>query len=251
MEERAETGKEVGSEIPDNDTPTPSIAPTIEGLEKLFEIFNKEFFNCALLTPVITLSQKGTKAARGWCTEKKVWAQTGGDAASERFYEINICPEFLNQPVEEVCGVLLHEMVHLFNIVNGVLDCTSNGQYHNKHFKENAETHGLRAEKTDRYGYAQTSLKPETVDFIRQLDFSAFALYRNSVKEEPQDSDDTTSAKRVSSRRPSSTRTYVCPKCGTRIRATKEVRVRCDQCKELFRERKELEREKKGIYAAH
>ena len=43
----------------------------------------------------------------------------------------------------------------------------------------------------------------------------------------------------------------VAPKCRTLIRATKEVRVRCDVCSELFRKREELEREKVGIYASH
>lgn len=222
---------------------SPSVAPIVKELESLFNSFNAHFFDSALLTPVITLSQKGTKSAKGWCTEKKVWAQTGGDSASERFYEINICPEYLNRPVDQICGVLLHEMVHLFNIMKGIQDCTSNGQYHNKYFKESAEEHGLKAEKTERYGYAQTSLKPETVEFINQLDLTAFALYRNSVQEVPQDRDDNKPAKRASS-----TRIYVCPKCGTLIRATKEVRVRCDGCNELFRDRKELKREKSGIY---
>ena len=230
---------------------SPSVAPVVKELEMLFKKFNAHFFNSILLMPVITLSQRGTKSAKGWCTEKKVWAQTGGDADSERFYEINICPEYLNQPVEEICGVLLHEMVHLFDIMKGIQDCTSNGQYHNKHFKESAEEHGLKAEKTERYGYAKTSLKSETVEFINQLDLTTFALYRNSVQEVPQDSDDDKSAKRASSRRTSSTRIYVCPKCETLIRATKEVRVRCDCCNELFREREELEREKVGIYASH
>ena len=230
---------------------SPSVAPIVRELEIVFDNFNAHFFDSALLTPVITLSQKGTKSAKGWCTEKKVWAQTGSDDSAERFYEINICPEYLNRPVEEIFGVLLHEMVHLFNIMKRIQDCTSNGQYHNKHFKESAEKHGLKAEKTERYGYAQTSLKSETVEFINQLNLTAFALYRNSVQEVPQDSDDNKPAKRASSRRTSSTRIYVCPKCGTLIRATKEVRVRCDVCNERFREREELEREKVGIYASH
>ena len=230
---------------------SPSVAPIIKELESLFTKLNSHIFNSILPIPVITLSQKGTKAAKGWCTEKKVWAQTGGDSASERFYEINICPEYLNRPVEEICGVLLHETVHLFNIMKGIQDSTSNGQYHNKLFKESAEQHGLKAEKTERYGYAQTSLKTEAVEFVNRLDLTAFALYRNSVQEVPQDSDDTKPAKRASSKRTSSTRIYICPKCGTLICATKEVRVRCDVCNELFREREELEREKAGIYSPH
>ena len=137
-------------------------------------------------------------------------------------------------------------MVHLFNIMNGTQDCTSNGQYHNKFFKESAEQHGLMAEKSKRYGYAQTSLKPETIEFINQLDLTAFALYRNSVQDVPQGPDDTTPIKRTSS-----TRSYICPKCGTLIRATKKVQVRCDICNVLFQDRQEWKQEQSGIFAPH
>lgn len=229
----------------ENDPRSPSVAPILKELDHLFYAFNKKFFNNALSKPVITLSQKGTKAAKGWCTEKKVWIQTEGDSSSDRFYEINICPEYLNQPIEEICGVLLHEMVHLFNMMNGIRDCSSSGQYHNKFFKESAEQHGLNAEKTTRYGYAQTSLKPGTNEFIKQLNLTAFDLYRDSVSVQkmPQGSENTASAKRASS-----TRTYICPKCNMLIRATKKVRVRCDSCNVLFQERQEFEREKSGVY---
>ena len=55
----------------------PSVAPIIEDLENLFESFNRKFFNSALLVPVITLSQKGTKSAKGWCTGKKYGHKQG------------------------------------------------------------------------------------------------------------------------------------------------------------------------------
>ena len=204
-----------------------SIAPMVKELERLFSIFNKQFFNSALLKPVITLSQRGTKAAKGWCTAEKVWARTDDKSASEQYYEINICPEYLNRPVEGICETLLHEMVHLFNIMEGTQDCGSNGQYHNKHFKTSAEAHGLNVEKTQRYGYAKTSLKPETAEFVRSLDLTAFDLYRESEQKAAEES-------KSPQQKPSSTRKYICPKCRISIRATKEVRVRCDTCNELF-----------------
>ena len=206
---------------------SPSVAPVVKELEMLFKKFNAHFFNSILLMPVITLSQRGTKSAKGWCTEKKVWAQTGGDDSAERFYEINICPEYLNRPIEEIAEIMLHEMVHLFNIINGIRDCSSNGQYHNKYFRGSAEQHGLNVERVQNYGYAQTSLKQETIDFIRSLDLTAFDLYREGAQK---------SVELVKiTRKPSSTRTYVCPKCKTLIRATKKVQVRCDGCNVLFR----------------
>lgn len=224
----------------EDESVSPSVAPIVRELEIVFDNFNAHFFDSALLTPVITLSQKGTKSAKGWCTEKKVWAQTGGNDSAEKFYEINICPEYLNRPIEEIAEIMLHEMVHLFNIIHGIQDCSSNGQYHNKHFKESAEQHGLNVERVQNYGYAQTSLKQETIDFIRSLDLTAFDLYREGAQK---------SVELVKiTRKPSSTRTYVCPKCKTLIRATKKVQVRCDGCNVLFRDRQELEQEQAGIF---
>ena len=210
-----------------------SVAPIITALEGIFDSFNKLFFDSALSKPTITLSQKRTKTAKtqGWCTEEKVWVQTRDGQDVARYYEINICPEHLNQPPEEVCGILLHEMVHLYNIANGIKDCGSNGQYHNTKFKKSAEEHGLIAEKDPNYGYAKTSLAQESIEFIKTLDLTAFVLYRDSMQ---------TDATGSSSpqQKQSSTRKYICPICRTSIRATKEVNVICGNCKRPFKEDK-------------
>lgn len=210
-----------------------SVAPIITALESIFDSFNKHFFDSALLKPTITLSQKGTKTAtvHGWFTQEKVWVRTRDGQDVDRHHEINICPEHLNRPAEEICETLLHEMVHLFNAMNGKQDCSSNGQYHNRQFKTSAKAHGLIAEKVRNYGYAKTSLKPETAEFIKSLDLTAFILYRDSIQA------DATGAL-PSQQKQSSTRKYICPKCGTLIRATKEVNVICGNCKRRFKEDK-------------
>lgn len=212
------------SGIPQNDV---SIAPIIKELDNVFEQFNKQFFDSALLKAAITLSQKGTKSAKGWCTKEKVWARTEGEQVLGRYYEINICPKYLNRPMEEICEMLLHEMVHLFNITHGLQDCGSNGQYHNKRFKESAEQHGLNVERIPNYGYAKTSLKPETVEFISSLNLTAFDLFRDTVRKNAAELE-------IAQQRQSSTRKYICPKCKTSIRATKKVQVICNNCNEFF-----------------
>ena len=210
-----------------------SVTPVITTLEGIFDRFNEHFFNSALLRPTITLSQKGTKTAKvqGWCTEDKVWVQTKDGQDVDWHHEINICPEHLNRPPEEICETMLHEMVHLYNITHGIKDCGSNGQYHNKEFKTSAEAHGLIAEKVPNYGYTKTSLVPETIEFIKTLDLTAFVLYRDSAQKNA-------AGLALPQPKQSSTRKYICPKCGTSIRATKEVRVICGDCKRPFKEDK-------------
>jgi len=197
-----------------------SLAPIVESLDILFEKFNVQFFEGALTKPIITLSAKGTKNVVGWCSTEKIWQKNCG----EEFYELNICPEDLNKPIEVICKALLHEMCHLYNFQNNKKDCSRSSQYHNKLFRETAEKHGLDARKNDLCGYSDTSLKSVAQEFIKSLDLSNFDLYRHSGIE----------IDAVEELRPSSTRKYVCPLCKTSIRATKDVRVRCDDCNVLF-----------------
>jgi len=208
----------------------PSITPIVIELDLLFEKFNERFFDSELSKPVITLSEVGRRNAYGWFTTEMIWQ----DGKKCRHYEINICPEFLNRPIEDVCGTLLHEMVHLKNAQDGIQDCSRSGQYHNKKFKLCAEQHGLIVTKTLKYGFAVTSLTMETLVFINTLNLTAFDLFRNlnivSGASECEADDPTDESTKTSS-----TRKYICPVCPkTSFWASREIKVRCDVCKELF-----------------
>lgn len=196
-----------------------SLKPVIDELETLFSKFNARFFENKLERPVITVSPDHTRGAYGWCTSWKAWqngAKEGG------FYEVNLCAEYLNRPYEETCGTLLHEMVHLLNLQ----DTSRSGTYHNKKFKETAEAHGLIVEKGEKYGWHKTSLSPEALEFVQSLGKQGFTLVRPRPL----------GLKGSSKSGGSSSRKYVCPCCGTIIRATKEVHVICAECEVEFQE---------------
>ena len=198
-----------------------SLKPVIAELEGLFSKFNKAFFEGKLEQPVITVSPDHTRGAYGWCTSWKAW-QDGSKEGG--FYEINLCAEYLNRPFEETCGTLIHEMVHLWNLQNGVQDTSRGGSYHNRKFKEAAEQHGLTVEKGEKYGWYKTTLAPATLTFVQSLGKNGFSLVRprvNTLK---------------GSKKSSSSRKYVCPCCGAIIRATKEVNVICGDCEVPFEE---------------
>jgi hypothetical protein len=198
-----------------------SLAPIVARFEWLFNRFNKRFFESTLSKPVIATSSQRRLNAMGWFIAKKVWKDS-----SDTYCEINICPEFFNLPIEEVCEILLHEMVHLYNFQQNIQDCSRSGKYHNKKFKEAAERHGLIVEKISLYGFASTSLKPETLKYIKTLNLKAFDLFRDTRRAFAENTDEPEAR--------SSTRIYVCPQCQTIIRATREVNVRCEDCDVLF-----------------
>ncbi len=128
-------------------------------LEKMFRELNKHYFNGILPEPVISL--KKTPSAYGHITCSKVW-----QAGQESKYEINISSATLGRPIEETAATLLHEMVHEYCLESGIKDTSTNGVYHNKNFKVQAEAHGLLVDHHPKYGWTITSPSEELLGFI-------------------------------------------------------------------------------------
>lgn len=89
-----------------------------------------------------------------------------------------------------------------------------------------AEAHGLTVEKGEKYGWHKTTLNPQAEAFVKSLGKSGFCLVRPR----------TNPLKGSRKGGGSSSRKYVCPCCGTIIRATKEVHVLCGECEVAFEE---------------
>ena len=215
----------------------PSLKPAIRIFENLFSKLNDEFFSGSLIPPVIVISPEGKASVNGWCTSWKAWKSTseivtvreqtdqakesiedGTSDEDEGYYEITLSAGYLSYPTNEIIETLLHEMVHLYNLQNGVKDTSRSGYYHNKSFKESAEAHGLIAEKVDGSGYSKTSLSEDAVKFVKAQDRVRFDLFRTADTREIEKSPKATVHR------------YVCPSCRNIVRATKVVRVGCLDC---------------------
>jgi len=194
----------------------------INTLHEVFDMANERFYNNELEKPVITVAPDTTSGAYGWCTSWKAWKTDEETGEEEGRYEINITAEHLTRPIAHTIGTMIHEMVHLYNLQNGVKDCSRGGTYHNKHFKHVAEAKGMIVEQHEKYGWCLTTLNDEgnafVADFKQKYDFEKFEIKR------------TGGIKNAKSSKKSSSRKYTCPHCGMTIRATKEVRVLCGDC---------------------
>lgn len=201
-------------------------------LEKMFRELNKHYFNGGLPEPIISL--KKTPSAYGHITCSKAWK-----AGEESKYEINISSATLDRPIEETAATLLHEMVHEYNLENGIKDTSNNGVYHNKRFKEQAEAHGLVVEHHEKYGWTVTSPSETLLDFIIFQGWEDIQMGERLAWADMTGTGHTSpgSSQPGAPKPPkakSSTRRWICPKCGTIIRSTKEVRVICADCMERF-----------------
>lgn len=221
-------------------------------LNRLFDRFNEKYYGGQLCKPVITAQTNGKdRRTMGWCTCEKVWKD---HSTGEYYYEITICSEYLFRDVKEICATLLHEMVHLFCRENNIKDTSRGHTYHNKRFKAAAEDHGLIVTYDNKIGWSSSTLKPDAAAFVEEnADKTAFVVTRNrhtapNAPKTPTDGGEDEGGKdgrgepengaeggtEGENKPKQSLRKYTCPKCGTIIRASREVRVICADCKVLF-----------------
>jgi len=153
-----------------------------EELEKLFDKLNETKFNGELDRPMIVIQTfgRGKRHLYGWCTAQKIWKE---DAEAEGHYEITICAEFLKIPFKEIATTMLHEMIHLYNLVHQVKDTSNNNVYHNKKFKKEAEARGLIITKDKTIGWSLSELNPDTEMLIGTfgIDESVFSVFRSII----------------------------------------------------------------------
>lgn len=117
-------------------------------------------------------------------------------------------------------------MAHLYDLVHEIQDVSNNGYYHNRKFKATAEAHGLHIEKHNKYGWTITTLTTEAETWIRET------LGEGKINASRLPIEGTT--KGGSKKSQNRSIKYVCPCCGTIIRATRKVNVICADCNEPF-----------------
>lgn len=198
-------------------------------LETAFNIFNSIYFNNTL--PKVAITIQSSIKSYGYITVNKVWKD--GENA---YHEINIGAEHLARPIENVLATLLHEMVHLHSMVNGIQDTSNGGRYHNKKFKAECEKRNLIIEYAKYIGWSVTNPSDKFIQVIKDN-----GLYRNiehcrtigesSIVPPTAGADGDNEGKQV---KRSSTRKYICPSCHTSIRATKAVNIICADCMDLM-----------------
>ncbi len=201
-------------------------------LNKIFDLLNERFFENQLSRPTITI-QSTPRAYGHFTTRSDTWISASGDS-----HEINIGAGTLSRPIEDVAATLLHEMVHYYNYVRGIQDCSRGGTYHNKRFKDAATARGLKVDHDPKYGWTLTSPGEDLLDLVVENDLTDILITRNDLHYTVT----TTTGGHIGGNekmppKKSGSRKYVCPNCGISVRATRVVRVGCLNCQEIMVER--------------
>ena len=177
-------------------------------LEQAYIVLNNQYFG-GQLPPVVITVQSSPKAYGHYTTWDAWHTDTDG------YREINLGAETLNQPIENLIAVMVHEMTHHYCAVNGIKDTSRGGTYHNKKFKEVAEGTGAVTIGYDpRIGHSPTTPTPALIAFIEEQGWKGVDLSRNTPE-------------KATRGRNNGVRKYVCPECGCSVRATKVVHIAC------------------------
>ncbi len=164
------------------------------------------------------------------------WQRNTGGA---RLSEVVVVAEHMNRGAEDILSTLLHEAAHAMNFHAGIRD-VSKSAYHNKLFRAAAEGLGLKVERVDHYGYAETTVPELTaqryIALTSQLDRAL--MFRSSEVSVPTPSDGEDSGDTATESKPQPrSRKATCP-CGFIIRVARktmtETVIRCDQCAQPF-----------------
>lgn len=212
-----------------------SISPIISALEAGFNWLNTRFYDGELKRPVIVMAEGQKERAMGWFTCYKPWHLKDTEVTA---CELMVATDYLDRGFEHVVTTLAHEMVHCYNYEHEIKDCARSGSRHNKKFKETAEQHGMvwnppvegdEASQADykKVGYARVSfredVRDEVLEALKPIQ-DALILYRDKRKKADK------TVKGRSSVDKAGVIKYVCPNCGSSVRATKEVRIMCADC---------------------
>lgn len=223
-----------------------NIEAATEELHQAFRCLNEAFFDGELPEPAITIQTGGKRNTMGWCSRYPIWSDNEGKI---QLYELNIAAEYLNIDFYETMDTMLHEMVHLYNKINGVQDVSRGGQYHNKRFRDECLRRGFYYESDEpdkRLGWSIAKITDETKTKIDQFEINhdVFIIARNTFgtvgreTAEDEESSESTGMESGPGRRKKKThiRKYFCSSCGISVRASKIVNIRCDDCDEKMQE---------------
>lgn len=218
-----------------------NIQAATEELHRAFRCLNTAFFNRELPEPAITIQTGGKRSTMGWCSRTPIWSDSEGEI---QLYELNIAAEYLNIDFYETMDTMLHEMVHLYNMIKGIQDVSRGGQYHNKRFRDECLRRGFFYESNEpdkKLGWSFPKLTEESKEIIKHFDINheVFIIARNTfgtiVKGTGCNDSEDPSGSEPSDGRPkrkTHIRKYSCKTCGISVRASKEVNIRCDDCNE-------------------
>lgn len=203
-----------------------NLKSSIAELHKIYARANAVLFNNELPEDiVIVIQSRGKRKAYGWMYTQPIWKA----GEEQTLFEIGIASETMDRPYFEIIQTLLHEMVHVHNVLNDVKDTSRGGTYHSKAFRDTCIERGFEYVANDgkpdsRIGYSQVTLTAETKNKIKfwSINKNAFSVSRMDTEGEAK-------------KKKSNVIKWQCPSCADIVRSSKpDVNIICGNCMQPF-----------------
>ena len=185
-----------------------TLVPVLDTFNRLFDNLNEMMFESNLEKPIISVVPLRGHNLR--ITQGRVWDDNELSASKSEFA---FNAHDLGKPFDKVVEIMMHGMVHLYDLQNGIND--RNGYYHNKNFKNSAERFGLICER-GKYGWDATSLGDKGRFILSLLREDDFKIQRVLA---PRSQNNLQFKSRLF--------VYRCPVCGAVVKSRKAVNVAC------------------------
>lgn len=197
-------------------------------IEGVYNSTNADLWDNALPPVIITVESSPESYAH--TTRNRVWKRK-----EDNLFELSISSEYLSYPIETLLDSVIHEQIHVFCRVNEIAETSRNGYYHNRKFKELAESHGLKCVYTgSSYGWNTTEEGNDfLIEYALQKGYSELQISRNTPRRGfllGTTEASHTGTHVAGAKAPSSTRKLICPSCTQTVRATRKVNIICGNC---------------------
>ena len=233
------------------DLPTPT-EDQFNALNGAYKYFNKSLFK--KLLPGCILNFSRLRNTHGFLAPYR-WRRR--ESKSHDTHEISLTPTTLYRAPIEIYSTLVHEMVHLWQVVFG--NPSRNG-YHNKEWAEKMKELGLMPTDTGKPGGRETgqhmthyilpngkyevAFKQMPEKFILLFTSLDGDLMKGLIEGAASGTDegesgtpDEQTRKRMKLRTPSQNKaSYTCPGCNVKVWGRPNLQIRCVSCQELFNE---------------
>jgi len=190
-----------------------SFIPALKECERFLIFLNNKFSLNLTDNYVITINKANKKASGFFMGDNHPEHFTN---TTQDLNNINLNTYYLKKssPYE----VLTHETAHFLNHILKIKDCSAN-QYHNKHFKKQAERLLLLVERTKK-GYSHTTETEEFKEMLEEFkpNKEVFNIFQN-IQE----------SKKVGSR----LKLFMCS-CGIKVRCAVDLNAICQDCNTQF-----------------
>jgi predicted SprT family Zn-dependent metalloprotease len=190
--------------------------------QRLYSYFNQELFGGDL--PDIILNFRGRRDVAGFFAPER-WISIAG----AKTHEIALSPAHLTSNLEEVCGVLVHEMCHLWQTELG---SPSRSGYHNKEWSDKMISLGLMPSTTGHPNGKRTGqhmshyIMPigvfeQTLAKMPELLRLPWLYETSTVQNNPSVTEEKDSKAKIK---------YTCPVCKTNVWGKSGLKLICASC---------------------